>query len=328
MAIIASEIKTYRSAVVNDTTSNGGRLSATVEVTGRSNSLWPDVSEAQRVAGATQYRKVFIKIDNADDLALGDVRVGLMTPTAGEDSMVLYAGTETDTQASIVTTNAYGAGTLDVSVNAAATSIDVLVEDGAVILFRDGDLIRISDKETLDGAGSEEFVRITGTPAVNGDVVTIHLATALANAYTADVTWVSSLIELGGIAPSVDNKVVTSAAGTFNLGSVLPHNIGALSDTITLTFSSATAFTAVGTVAGALGTGNINSSFSPTHVALSAPYFTIHAAAWGGTFVNGDTVVFQTHPAAQGVWMKRVVPAGSVRLAAQWVTLMIFAEAA
>lgn len=328
MAILATEIKTYRSVVVNDTASNGGRISTTVEMDGQSNSLWKDVSESQRVSGATQYRKVFIKIDNAGDLALGNVRVGLMTPTAGEDTVVLYTGTEIDTQATVVTTNAYGAGTLDVSVNAAATSIAVLVEDNAVVLFRDGDLIRISNKETLSGSGNEEFVRVLGTPSIAGDVVTIHLATALSNAYTADVSWVSSMIELGGIASSVDNKVITSLAGTLNAASIIPHHIGSISDTITCTFSSSTVFTAVGAVAGPLGSGSINGSFSPIHPAFSTPFFTIPAVAWGGTWTSGNTAVFQTHPAAKAIWMKRDVPALSTRLAAQWVTLMIFAESA
>lgn len=328
MTILSSEIKTYRSAIVNDTINNGGSLSDISEPDGLSNSLWPDISEVQRINGIVQYRKVFIKIDNASDFGLGNVRVGLMTPTAGEDIMVLYAGTETDTQSTVVTTNAYGAGTLDVSVNAAATSIAVLVEDGDVILFRNGDLIRISNKETLDGEGYEEFVRVLGTPSIAGDVVTISLATPLSNSYTADVTWVSSLIELDGIASFIDNKVVSSSAGTFNEASVTAHHVGAISDTITCTFSSAIAFTAVSAVAGSLGVGNINSSFSPINTSFSTPYFTIPVAAWGGTWASGNSVVFKTHPAAKAIWMKRDAPALSTRLAAQWVTLMIFAEAA
>ena len=58
---LASEIHFYRSSQINDTASNGGRLSTTQEPSGLSNSLWPDVDPADATAGKIRYRKLFLK---------------------------------------------------------------------------------------------------------------------------------------------------------------------------------------------------------------------------------------------------------------------------
>ena len=332
MTIASSEINWYRSTTVNDTSSNGGRLSTTKEVSGLTNSLWPDVAEAERLSGSTKYRKTFIKIDNASDAALQTVKIGLLAPTPGDDIVTLFPGTNTDIQSGISTPNLYGAGTLDSPASASASTIDVLVEDGAVIIFRNGNTIRIADKETagepdINGTGNEEFHVINGTPTILGDVVTITLTGTLANSYSTNAT-VSSLIEVANIVASVTGKSVTSTSGTFDETKMTAHAIGGLYQIWTFTFSSSTAFSCSGDVVGSVGTGNINSTFAPNNTAFSTPYFTVLSSAWGGTFANGDTVQITTLPASTPIWEKRYIPAGAGAIAAQMREVMVFGESA
>lgn len=325
MAIAKNELKWYQSAVVNDTASNGGRISTNLVPT-TSNSWWPNITEDQLTAGATQYRKSFLRIDNANNETAYNVRIGIQKPTPGSDRFYLAKGTQTDIQSSFAPPSTlYGSGKLDASVLANATTITVLVEHGATILFRDGGLIRISDQTTVGGAGNAEYVTISGTPSVLGDVVTITLASGLQNGYSSTNTYVASLIEEATVTGSTSNKVVTSVAGTFDANAMTVGNLGSIYQIVTLTFSSATAFTATSdSVTFSPSTGTINSTYAPTHVAVGAAYFSIPPAAFGGTFATGNTVVITTIPPAVPIIEMRVVPSSAASISSQTITIMSF----
>ncbi|MBF0583501.1 MAG: hypothetical protein HQL80_04610 [Magnetococcales bacterium] len=210
MSIVASELKLHAAAVTNDTTANGGAISGTEIIGGMKNNIWPDVSQAERTAGSVKYRKLFIKVVNAASLALTNARIFIETPTPGDDSIVLMAGTPTDTQAEADDyTRFYGAGNLDANISAGVSTLAVNVENGNAAtganIFRDGDLIRVSDKATVDAAsGNTEFVRLASSNAVSwtGNKATLTLASGvtLANAYTASSTRVASVLEVASIA--------------------------------------------------------------------------------------------------------------------------------
>jgi hypothetical protein len=88
-------------------------------------------------------------------------------------------------------------------------------------------------------------------------------------------------------------------------------NDGTVYETWTLTFSSASAFAVSGAYYGSVGNGNTSSTFSPTNPDTGQPYFAIESAGWGGTWANGDTVVFNTVPSAVPMLLCQVVPAGT-----------------
>lgn len=327
MSIQNSELKVYRASVNDDTNSNGGRMTTTLEADNLYNSVWKNITGAQRSAGATQYRKFAYKADNAENLSMIDVRLGLEFPTAGADRLYCFPGTQTDIQSGIGTPNLYGAAKLDANVLAGATSITALLEDPAAIIFRAGALLRISDMASVFSGGNEEFVRISGTPSIVGSVATITLATPLANGYSASSTHIASLIEFGDIAAGVvGTPTVTSAAGTFDKTKLTVQNIGGLYQTLTFTFSSATAFSCSGDTLGSLGTGTISGTFAPTNPAFGSAYFSLPSSAWGGTWANGDTVVATITPCSVMWWEKRVVPAGAGTIPTQTTYRMIFAE--
>jgi len=332
MSIVQGELKLYKSAVVNDTGSNGGRMSAVEAVDAVKNNVFPDLSVSERTAGLTRWRKLFVKVANAAGLALQNPKIIIETVTPGADHVEIAAGTFEDTQSGLGTPRLYGGGQLNANVSATATSIDVLVEDAAAGLFADGDTIRISDRATVDGAGNEEFMVIAASGvSYLGNVATLTLTSGLANGYTASATRVSSVYQPADIVGAVSNWVETAAgSGTYDeVGSpVAVDSIGGVSQAWTLTFSSGTAFSVVGDTLGNVGSGTTAGDFAPNNPDFTAPYFTLLAAGWAGTWASGDTITFRTDPAAAPIWLKQTVPAGTAALSSDSVIPAIIGESA
>lgn len=333
MAIVSNELKFYQSKVVNDTTSNGGRISTNLITSGLSNSWWPNFTEAQLASGATQWRKSFLRIDNANNDIGYNVRVCLQKPTPGSDKLYFAKGTQSDIQSGTGSLGLYGSGKLDASVLTGVSTITVLLEDAAVTIFRAADLIRISDQVlTVSGgavtvtSGNAE-VKVINTVSVSGSIATITLTSALSYDFAATNTYVSSMISEPTVTGTTTGKVVTSTLGTFVEANMVVGNLGSLYQTLTFTFTSASAFTvASDEVTLSTTTGSISSTYAPTNVAVGASYFSIPPSCWTGTWALGDTLVITTIPACIPVWEKRVVASGSSAIASQTRTLMVFVE--
>ena len=331
MSIVSSELVWRRPAEASNLTTNGGRMTATSIPSGIKNNLFPNVPHAERVGGSTKYRKAFIHVANDESLALIAPKVYVMAPTPGDDRVTIFAGTHTNTQSGITgSEQQYGAGTLNANASLSATTCQVLVENAADAIFKSGMTVRISDRQTIDGIGNEQFLVLSAEPTYAGNVATLTFTTTpLAyNFLTATPTYVSSVLTHADAAASVADYSLTSAAGTFDsVGQpVQPHGIGSIEQLWTLTFSSSTTFTASGDTVGAVGTGNTSTNFVPANPAFSKPYFTVPAAAFGGTYANGDTVQFRTHPASIPIWYKQVVPAGANSLSANKVVVGVDGE--
>lgn len=326
MAISSSELVYYASATVNDTSSNGGRISANEVVSGGSNTWWPNVPEADLTTGKTQWRKGFVRIDNAANETAAVLRVGLWRPTTGEDEIYLALGTQTNIQSSFGSPDLYGCGKLDSSVLTGANSLDVLVEDGAVIIFRDGDKIRISNETSLGTGGTAEVHIINGTPSVVGDVVTLSLTGTLANDYSSTNTYISSLIETTNLAGSTTGKSVTSTSGTFTEANMTVGNLGSIYQVLTFTFTSATSFTVTSDAGIVLAGGTTTTTYAPTNISKGASYFSIPSTCWGGTWATNDTLQITTIPPALPILEKRVVPVGAASFGAQSRGLMFIVE--
>jgi len=332
MAILSSELKFYKSAVVDSTTANGGVMSNNVLTSGSPQNVFPNVLAAERVAGSTLYRKLFLKVANDADATLINPQLWLDVVTAAADWVVMFAGTQTDTQASIGTPRIYGCGTLKTSVSIGGSALVVTVEDSTITgMFVDGDTIRITDKATPSSVtGNEQTMTISGAPSVSGNDVTITTTETLAAAYTGAVARVMSVYEPSDVECSVDNWVETSSSGTYDESTypVICDNIGSIEQTWTLTFADATNFTVSGSTVGALASGTVGVNYAPNNPNFTKPYFTLEFAGFGGTWANGDTLVFQTHPAALAIWEKRVVPAGAASLSGNYTTLAVAGESA
>ncbi|MBF0181313.1 MAG: hypothetical protein HQM03_14925 [Magnetococcales bacterium] len=348
MTIANSDIQYMKPQIVSDLDGNGGRMSDVEAANGVKNNIWPDVPASERKNGSTKYRKVFIKIANADSLKLADARIFVDTPTPGGDRVVIFPGTQTDTQADVagVAHAFYGCATLDANIpdqqGAGGATLVVNTEEGSDAIFRPGGLIRITNKTSVDDlVGTEEFLRISSTPVVwNGSTATIVLRqdAVIENVYSASNTRVSSVIEAGDIFGTTSDWQILSPAGKYggwNGSGAVPtlltdlrmvHSIGGCEQTWTITFSSATTFTCVGDTAGSMGGGTIHADFAPNNPAWSAPCFTLPSALFSGTWANGDVLRFKTHPAAFPIWEKRVIPPNTASLSGNKVIIGISGE--
>lgn len=315
MPIIGTELKMYRSALVSDIAgTNGGVLSNSEIVSSVNNNIFPDVPQTERTTGSTKYRKVFFKNTNSADLALLNPRLFLDKYTQGDDAIYFIEATQTDLQSAISgTPKFYGAAKLDANVSSGAVNITVLIEDPTNQFLKNGDLIRISNKADVNSAGFEEFIAISGAPSIVGSVVTIHLATALVNSYTAADTRVANvLVPAGSLTPTVTaTNVATVGNGDLTFASMVLGNLGTAYDQWTLTFSSSTAFSVQGVRQGSVGTGNTLTDLAPVNPASGTAFFTIPASAFTGAWAAGDTASFTTNPAAFPIFLKRIVPAGA-----------------
>lgn len=315
MGIANEDLKYFKAEQHNDAGTNGGRLGYSEIVSGIRDNVWPSASLAELTSGSTKYRKIFCKVASTDDVALQNSKAFIEKFTPGQDRILLFRGTSDDIQSGITSPRLYGCGSLDSDVSSSATSIDVFVEDPSDDIFQDGDTIRISDKASVSAqTGTEEYAVISGAPSYVGNVATITLAAGLASAYLAANTRVSSVIEDATVGTSFTAPVVTSAGGTVDNTSpnFIVHNIGAVDDDWTLTFTSSTAFniTRVNPAAGETLTGSTASTTSPVNSNTTTPYFTIEPAFFGGSFLAGDTITFSTTSATLALWEKRVIPVG------------------
>lgn len=310
MTILSSDIKCYRPVLVSDGDDNGGRMGTTEVVDGVRNNLFPNVSQAQRAAGLTRYRKCFVQLENSDELALQNACVHLASTTPCDGRLSCFLGTQTDTQADIDSPREYAAAPLASDVSAGATSFQLTLEDVALAAcFQTGDSVFIGDADA-----GEAFDNVT--ISVLGATVTVTLdgADALASDYLAAETWGASILPAAGdaIRASVDGWVESSSTGTFDESThpVELGNQGCIEDDWLLTFTSSSAFTVEGAYTGALASGTVSGDLSPANP-RGGHYFTLRAAGWGGVWQTGDTLAFSTHPASMPVWFKLVVPAGA-----------------
>ena len=341
MSILESELLMLKSLVVSDAGANGGRMDNNTSVTsGVANNVWPSVFAAERAAGSTKYRKTFFKVANDDDETLYNPMIWMNITTPGDDWVTFYEGSQIDTQAGITGTDAYGCSQLNTNVVIGASQVIVDVADaslstGAYPIFRVGDTIRITNKDTpSSGTGTEEIhVLTTATPA-GTQWTLVFSATTLAYDYnTNDNTYgtrVMAVYEPASIIGSFDNwDEAGMVGGSYDEGSYPPicDNIGTIDQEITLTFSDASNFIAASNVSGiTLTGGNVTSDWIPDNPDVSKPYVTLEFEGWSGT-ATGDVLVFEVHPASEAIWQKRVVPAACGSLTGNRAVAVLSGEA-
>lgn len=332
MTILSSELKAFYSAVIGDGASNGGRISFNAITSGALQNVFPHVFRSERLAGSIKHRKVFFRNCNDADETLFAPSIRLHAPTPGGDCVYFRVGTQRNAQGELTgSERKYGVGTLKTSVSPGGQSLVVTVEHADLVsIFQNGDKIRVTNKPTPDStSGTEEELTITGVPTIVGLDVTLNTIEALANTYTAGITYVASIYSPGqDLLCKVDNWVETSSAGTYDEGvyPVLGDNIGTAEQTWTLTFNDATTFTVVGDTLGPVGSGARGADFVPVNQANGKPYFTLRTAGWGGIWAAGNTIVFQTHPPAIPIWETRIVPAATASMAGNGITSVMEGE--
>jgi hypothetical protein len=333
-APVESDLKFFHCEERSALSTNGGRLSTTEIVSGVVNNVWPNVLRAEREAGRSLYRKVALKVHQDGDGRLATTDFVLDGPTLGDDRIIMFAATATDTQDDITgSERIYCAGGLVNAITAGGQTITFAVkhaDDAAGVAV--GDIIRLSDKLTPTAStGNVEYHEVA-TKSVSSLNVTITTVDLIANSYAAYSSGsggkVGVVLEAGETKASHGTIVKTSTAGTFDNTTypLLFNNQGADEHTVTITFTDATNFTAASNRFGALAAGSKSADYAPLHPTWSKALFTIELEAWGGTWAGGDTLVIPLHACAAYAWEKHIVPAGCSPLSSNRIWLVNRAE--
>jgi hypothetical protein len=341
MPISNSDIKWFKSELISDTSAaqNGGYMSNNEIISNTKNNVWPDVTQAERLAGSTKYRKNFIKINSDPSIDLLNTKIFIDAPSIGDDFLVLQYDSNVVTaqvndQTDLTGFRHYGIGALKTSASIGGTTITVTVENSnAVALspFDDDDLLWISNQASVADDGDFEYIT-ADTVTYSGSDAIITLTSGLANDWTVGDTpiKVSSVIDVGTVKASYEECFVTSTAGVFDhANGIVLNGTGAIEQLWALVFTSATAFNLSGTTLGNnIATGSISTDYTYTNTAFNKPYFKLLASAFTGTFAINDVIIFTTHPASVPYWEKRIIPANSNSIANTGSRVAITGESA
>jgi hypothetical protein len=341
-SIISSELEIYKSTFDDSTPSSNGGVMTTNKVTsGGVQNVFPHVFKAERVAGSTKYRKIFLKVSNDSDNTLFNPQIWLDRPTPGDDYVVMFAGTQSDTQVSKTEAKWYGTAYLGGAITGGVTTtIIATVADechmaGATPIFAANDVIHLSNKVDPDSvAGDEELVTISAAAPTdgvqNGDgtwPVTFVVTAAPTQSYVAYNgttelnSRISTVYEPSDVAASSSSWTENQVAGSGNYDEgvypLILDNIGTIYDTWTLTFTDAANVTVVGLLTGSLGSFPIASDISidNTDWGTGKKYFTLYAAGWGTGWLATDNITFITSPAAVPMWERRDVEINATSVA-------------
>lgn len=314
MTIVLADLQFYKSAEVSTAATNGGLPSEDRATTGVKNNIWTNVSEAQRASGLDTYIKLFAipRSDNSDDLV--DPRLWNHSPTPGDDYVILFTGTKTDTEATLVETTFHVAGNLKTDLSIGDTDITVTVEDPALVTgFHVSGRIVISNKTSpeLTTGDSEEITLNATAFTVSGSDVTMHTDVGVVAAYLASNSYVSSMLTPGDSTVSTGTVVITSTSGTVDESTfpIIVNNTGTKDESITVTFTSATTYTVAGSVSGNLGSGSVSATFTGVNPDNAKTCIEFTSGFFTGTYASLDTVVIPTISNATPLWLKRTVPA-------------------
>ena len=323
MSILTSELIAFPAAHVSatDPTANGGRPADEPLPLNRKNNVFPDVNSAARAAGGTRRRKVFLANHNPDDLPGEAVMVIMDKITPYDDFGYFVPGDYDDFESDLTGDEPmHGAAVLQDPAEAGADLLTVALESGEQgRMFAEGGELLVSSRSAFDNvsgtAGVEELVTI-GSRSFQGTgntVCILRLNRPLENAFAAG-SRVSTVYRPPDLAPTLTGWTETGS-GTYDRAAhpVGLSNRGTIRQKWTITYTSATTFTAAGDDVGPLGTFQTSAEcapVNPANVANGAPYFRLAAAGHGDGHAAGDKIEFWTSPASCPIWLVNAIPPG------------------
>lgn len=328
--------------------SDDWRISGNAIITNTLQNTFGHAFSAERAAGSTTHVALHMLVSNANKKILYAPLFRFFETTEGDDYCCFFDGAGLDSAGDIVgTERKYGTGTLNTAVTSPNTTLLIDLEDashasGNDLVLAVGDQIVISDKATYDAVtGNMEQKEIQSITSIVGTLATIVLTTGLTNDYAAwdpDTRTGAKVMfckDFSDIQTSFDSWVETSAGtGVYDESTYPPilDNQGTMDMEVTLTFTSATNFTATSDdpVMAALGSGTTAADFSPINTVLpgSHPLFTLEYLGWDLVWAAGDTVVFKIYGAYVKIVEKRVIPAACGPLTGNKLTLVTSGESA
>ena len=163
----ADEMKFYKAAG-----DDGGVISTTEIVDGQMNNLMPDVTATDAEAGATVYRKFFIKNTNASDTAKS-VKVCLISFTPADDFVNIFPGTADDTTANFTNTKKYGIALATAELDRATKEVACSTEAQQALsdIFEVGDTILFVNRSDDSRIATATVATVNaGSLVINEDI--------------------------------------------------------------------------------------------------------------------------------------------------------------
>jgi hypothetical protein len=313
----------------------GGVPGFTAAVSGQGGNFIPLALPSDLSAGRELFRKLCFRIADTNNGTGAESILRKWREISGQYAYsCFFPVSRSFLNSSILgTEDKYGAGVLKNAVTSTDTQIVVTVRAAALASGNDA-IIKDTYNISLCAADQDPTVddalqvkkTVSGAPSVNGVDITVTLDSAVGVDLDAGAL-VQTYPDAVDIAASKANKVVTSTAGTFDLDQVTLSNVGTCTGQITLTFTSATNYNATCDFPGGIvtqgssslgGTQAITVQFQPLNRFNSSPVLTIPAAAFGGTYVAGDTVVFDIEGAEFCFVEKHTIPSGAVSISGDY----------
>lgn len=313
----------------------GGVPGFTAAVSGQSGNLIPLALPSDLSGGREMYRKLCFRIADANNGTGAESILRKWREISGQYAYSCFFPVSRAFLNSAVagSEDKYGAGVLKNAAISTDTQVVVTVRSAALASGNDAiikDTYNISfcaaDQDPTTDDALQIKKTVSGAPSVNGVDITVTLSSFLGVDLDAGAL-VQTYPDTVDIATSKANKVVTSTAGTFDLDQVTLSNIGTCTGEITLTFTSATNYNATCDFPGGIvtqgssslgGTQSITAQFQPLNRFNSSPVLTIPPAAFGGTYVAGDTVVFDIEGAEYCFMEKHTIPVGAASVSGDY----------
>lgn len=311
MALTSANLKTHKPVMQVIGALNGGRKSLSLIQSGVKNAIFPDITNEKRIAGSTDYAKVFLSVESIDDTPMLDSKIMVEAEPSHEVCVVLVAGTPTENQGeflqSISTTprKEYGAGTTDVAWAIDDWDIEVVLFDSQVFQFAVGDVVRLANGD------SAEYLEIDSITPISSVRQGLSFKSPLVLDHAVGAT-VSSCImhpEVKGVLKSYTLTPVVNPTGNteaINPALLQVHSLVSEYQMVTFTFNSSVSFSCAGDSIGTLGAGNVGNSFTPINASTGLPYFTIPPEFWIGAWAKGDILIAELTSFDIPVWIKRV----------------------
>lgn len=95
MVILAENLKWYKCLTWAEGTTHGGGIDTSSEITDNtSENIFDNVSDAERVNGDTEYRKIFLRNENSDDYILVKGWIDANTPATNTNITIVAGGSK------------------------------------------------------------------------------------------------------------------------------------------------------------------------------------------------------------------------------------------
>lgn len=171
----------------------------------------------------------------------------------------------------------------------------------------------------------------------------LTLVSGLTHNYPAGTSYVSSKLRKGDLFARsygyIDQSAWTGEWADALIGSqplasynatdypITVTNRGAITERWALIFLSATTVRVVGEYVGQIMTGvSVNEAITPINPQTGAAYFSIPALGWGGGWVAGNVLRFNTAACGSPVWVSRAVLQGPATVASDSATIAFRAD--